>query len=183
VIERHKACASEFDYKAWKEFGNWRRAYFVAHSTDIRKDCWNLCDYPSECRWEKQVEINPEEPSPPPLLAKEDVPLAGKPSALPVAVMFDSILQTCAKVAVPSSLEPPKDNFWSPFLASATRRNKAAKSPLALTTVAEEIEGDVEMTVVSPKAIEPSLKIPEVDIGFGIDAVDYVVGEMKRSIC
>ena len=97
---RHKACASEFDYQAWKAWGTWRRdvAEQIAAAAaleeflndqpmsltvptlpeegrwlkgtwtrkvvsgkstrDFRgKDCWNTCDYPSECRWGKQYGV------------------------------------------------------------------------------------------------------------------------------
>ncbi|KAI9666423.1 MAG: hypothetical protein M1821_004359 [Bathelium mastoideum] len=69
-FKRHKACTSEFDYQGWKKWANWRReqtGYTHGHSrsstTDraisvsssrtltSHKDCWNHCDYPSECRW------------------------------------------------------------------------------------------------------------------------------------
>ncbi|KAG8624174.1 hypothetical protein KVT40_009150 [Elsinoe batatas] len=64
-VKRHRACASEFDYNGWKAFGAWRRAvsYEDADESDKEninasrspkehtKDCWNKCDYPSQCRW------------------------------------------------------------------------------------------------------------------------------------
>ncbi|KAK5115692.1 hypothetical protein LTR62_000781 [Meristemomyces frigidus] len=67
-ITRHKACASEFDYRGWKDWGVWRREVegkvvgvggcegrkvLVAG----KKDCWGRCDYPSECRWGKEYGV------------------------------------------------------------------------------------------------------------------------------
>lgn len=41
-VKKHKACASEFDYRGWKEWGTWRRGVDVAwaleHSTDSSTD-------------------------------------------------------------------------------------------------------------------------------------------------
>ncbi|PNS15394.1 hypothetical protein CAC42_653 [Sphaceloma murrayae] len=59
-IKRHRACASEFDYNGWKDYGQWRRQVSGisesesdkgGESIDGKKDCWNKCDFPSQCRW------------------------------------------------------------------------------------------------------------------------------------
>jgi len=109
-LRRHKACASEFDYAGWKDWGVWKRnlltlteqqkqrsspcdsvfdvddsededleeissttsvvspidAGVSSHTSSWRvakplrpvKDCWNRCDYPSECRWGKQFGVD-----------------------------------------------------------------------------------------------------------------------------
>lgn len=109
-LRRHKACASEFDYAGWKDWGVWKRnlltlteqqkqrnspcdsvfegddsededlegvsstasvvspiaAGFTGHTSSWKiakplkpvKDCWNRCDYPSECRWGKQFGVD-----------------------------------------------------------------------------------------------------------------------------
>jgi hypothetical protein len=72
IVKHHKACASEFDYQGWKAWGEWRRQYLaVAKYEDdertgksskcagAKRDCWNICDYPSECRWEQQIVLGP----------------------------------------------------------------------------------------------------------------------------
>ncbi|KAI5250766.1 hypothetical protein E4T42_04770 [Aureobasidium subglaciale] len=101
-LRRHKACASEFDYAGWKDWGVWKRGLIalteqqrqLAKSRDSDlddeesgdealeeittqasrrtsawrvgkpviptrpvKDCWNRCDYPSDCRWGKQFGV------------------------------------------------------------------------------------------------------------------------------
>ncbi|KAF2213733.1 hypothetical protein CERZMDRAFT_83841 [Cercospora zeae-maydis SCOH1-5] len=118
VFRRHAACASEFDYQGWKQWGVWRRSigeqieaaeallkaeeafesvfgsvssspvvpteakwisvtraqnagharsasisskasknYWEKSQTALKKDCWERCDYPSECRWGKQYGV------------------------------------------------------------------------------------------------------------------------------
>ncbi|PIA95669.1 hypothetical protein CB0940_10125 [Cercospora beticola] len=118
VVRRHAACASEFDYQGWKQWGVWRRSvgeqieaaeallnaeeafesvfgpasasplipteskwingtwmqkaahartlsgslkasknYWEKSQADLKKDCWERCDYPSECRWGKQYGV------------------------------------------------------------------------------------------------------------------------------
>lgn len=108
-LRRHKACASEFDYAGWKDWGVWKRNLLILteqqrernspcdsvfedddsedeldeitstasvvspivagasdHTSSWRsarspgpvKDCWNRCDYPSECRWGKQFSVD-----------------------------------------------------------------------------------------------------------------------------
>jgi hypothetical protein len=109
-VRRHKACASEFDYAGWKDWGVWKRnlltltepqkqrnkpcdsvfdgddsgdddleeisstasvispivAGMSSHTSSWKvakpirpvKDCWNRCDYPSECRWGKQFGVD-----------------------------------------------------------------------------------------------------------------------------
>ena len=63
------ACASEFDYAGWKAYGEWRRG--VNRATQVsgedfdpmeldeampkKHNCGQECDYPSECRWGRQV--------------------------------------------------------------------------------------------------------------------------------
>ncbi|KAK5999369.1 hypothetical protein QM012_005494 [Aureobasidium pullulans] len=108
-LRRHKACASEFDYAGWKDWGVWKRnlltlteqqkqrnspcdsvfedddsedeseeitttasvvspidagvpartsSWQTAKRLTPIKDCWNHCDYPSECRWGKQFGVD-----------------------------------------------------------------------------------------------------------------------------
>ncbi|KAM3414136.1 hypothetical protein BST61_g10794 [Cercospora zeina] len=118
VVRRHAACASEFDYQGWKQWGVWRRSvgeqieaaeallkaeeafesvlgpassspavtteakwiggtwaqkaaharsasssskagrdYWEKSQAALKKDCWERCDYPSECRWGKQYGV------------------------------------------------------------------------------------------------------------------------------
>ena len=48
---KNKSCSSEFDYVAWKAWGDWRRkALKVVQNPKALKGC-NSCDFPSECRY------------------------------------------------------------------------------------------------------------------------------------
>ena len=54
-VRRHRSCQSEFDYRSWVQWGNWRRE----QSHDLpaipgHKDCGTHCDFPSECRFAKK---------------------------------------------------------------------------------------------------------------------------------
>ncbi|KAH6643869.1 hypothetical protein C7974DRAFT_8341 [Boeremia exigua] len=86
VRKRSRACGSAFDYAGWKGWGRWRRRASVSGSTSInsgintsagagltrsagiagpaarKKNCWQTCDYPSNCRWGTSVGVV----SPPP---------------------------------------------------------------------------------------------------------------------
>jgi len=52
VIRRHRACSSEFDYVAWREYGGWKRA---SATDSMAAGCWSNCDFPSECRTTRNV--------------------------------------------------------------------------------------------------------------------------------
>lgn len=132
-LRRHKACASEFDYAGWKEWGVWKRnlltlteqhrernspcdsvfedddsendeldevtntasaispiapgasdhtfSWRSARSPGPVKDCWNCCDYPSECRWGKEFGVDtPLQPTFPIL---DRVPSVSNPNTSP----------------------------------------------------------------------------------------------------
>ena len=66
IVKKHRACASEFDYSAWKALGDWRRSCMVPPTPSLAhaKDCWRNCDYPSECRWGNKVAQKVEQFSP-----------------------------------------------------------------------------------------------------------------------
>lgn len=42
-------CRSEFDYKAWKRWGSWKREQ--RSDDNHTRNCWESCNYPSECWW------------------------------------------------------------------------------------------------------------------------------------
>ena len=71
----HRSCASEFDYRGWEAWGEWRREERAIYDACTRsalspiqeifpvavaaamasrgasRNCWANCDYPSECHW------------------------------------------------------------------------------------------------------------------------------------
>ncbi|KAM0719071.1 hypothetical protein Q7P37_004976 [Cladosporium fusiforme] len=101
-------------------------AALFAASLGVKKDCWNSCDYPSECRWGKQfgqqqtqqqkqaavvlpsTPIPPPPPPPPPPASMVNEPAArdlDKPSK-----SFDSLvpsLPSTIEEVVESDLDPP----------------------------------------------------------------------------
>lgn len=48
--KRHRACASEFDYMGWEDFGIWKRAQRQIQNPRF-KHCEDQCDFPSACHW------------------------------------------------------------------------------------------------------------------------------------
>ncbi|OJD37085.1 uncharacterized protein BKCO1_8000227 [Diplodia corticola] len=185
--KKHRACASEFDYGGWKAFGEWRRneeairrasfADTVDFSTStggflsprpsaqskVARNCWNTCDFPSECRWGSQHGVqaacaaSPILPSPP----DEDTgPQSSEVSAsTPDAIKLDTALATndtppttfdgILNHSQEGELSPlsPKElrgRFWDGILDSARQRRLSksgkAHSPLTLNPVTEKDE-------------------------------------------
>jgi hypothetical protein len=158
-VRRHRACASEFDYQGWKTWGRWRRSgqrdliyheNSSASSSDSSfstsseesaetqplsppaKDCWNVCDYPSECRWGKRFGIHTPITTTFPTI---ELPTPPPPYPAP-STTFEGILkpENCKEV------KKEKTDFWGALVASATRRKSHPPgSPLA--SVSEESEG------------------------------------------
>ncbi|KAF2493749.1 hypothetical protein BU16DRAFT_582805 [Lophium mytilinum] len=167
-VRTHRACASEFDYQGWKTWGQWRRggdedvrmidaassdAYSVSSSSseaeselDARpaKNCWNTCDYPSECRWGKQFGVHTP--------AKVDavvIPLCPPPPPPPPppAPTLEMQLEGVSDGGVKKS---GKTDFWGALLASATRRKTVGSSPLAQVVEEPERESEEEAETVTP---------------------------------
>ncbi|EFQ86734.1 hypothetical protein PTT_17944 [Pyrenophora teres f. teres 0-1] len=156
-IKKHRACGSEFDYSRWKAWGRWRRG--GANNTTLnqfnngpivvsqipgqgKKDCWNTCDYPSECRWGKNYGIHtPIETVFPTLQVSNSMPTLTTPVA---NTTFEGILKPENCKGLKKSLNHEKTTFWGALIASAERRKSVDSgqhtlSPLS--TVAEEAEG------------------------------------------
>ncbi|KAL0254839.1 hypothetical protein SLS55_009363 [Diplodia seriata] len=186
--KKHRACASEFDYGGWKAFGQWRRneeairgasfADMVDFSisddglvsprppvqSNVSRDCWNGCDFPSECRWGSQHGVEaacaamPILPSP----LEEDSEVSSalhQPASTPEAIKldttfaanntppttFDGILDHHQEGELsPLSPKELRGRFWDGIIDSARQRrsSKSIKehSPLALNPVTEEDE-------------------------------------------
>jgi hypothetical protein len=180
-VKKHRACASEFDYQGWKNWGRWRRSgrrdsIYDADSSaseystssgstsstnseqykEAVKDCWNSCDYPSECRWGRRfgvhtpvatefptIEVNPPPPPPPP----SD------------STTFEGILKPENCKEARQEKKADMMDLWGALVASATRRKSVPpSSPLASVAegapqadpaagLSKDEEGDVVMTV------------------------------------
>lgn len=55
--KKNKACSSEFDYAAWKQWGEWRRKVLRAIRNETVFQGCDCCDFPSQCRY--PVDIHP----------------------------------------------------------------------------------------------------------------------------
>lgn len=210
-LRRHKACASEFDYADWKDWGVWKRnlltlteqqrqrnspcdsvfddsededldeiysaasvispitAGVSSHTSSWRvakplrpvKDCWNRCDYPSECRWGKQFGVDtplqttfpsldrvPSTPNPniPSTTDIVDVEMIEAPTEL-TKTQFKDILtaeqQSVADTIDGVDIEVPHTHSPTPALADlaslvsrAQRRHSRSEIPLPVSPLA-----------------------------------------------
>lgn len=204
VLRRHKACASEFDYQGWKNWGAWRRneqrlatgnsvesesskdsdsidsdssdefasRMAVDHEPSHdpqHKDCWNHCDYPSECRWGKQFGVQTpvlasttfvvQQPSPP--SPNKEAKTATPPTT------FDGILAGNHETEEPPQTKAAKDDFWSSLLTSASRRRSSQNlaglnsSPLAsnpVDTPSSDVDVEMEDIAIPAPSRSPSPK-------------------------
>jgi len=175
-VRRHRACASEFDYQGWKNWGRWKRSgrrdslyedggsgsgsesesSSTSTSTEEEemaaagdgdgawdrgsaprvvapsKDCWNTCDYPSECRWGRDVGVHTPMAVEFPTVAVTQTAAESRPPTT-----FEAMLKTVDEKEVKRDRNEGKPDFWGALMASATRRKSVPpSSPLA--TVAEE---------------------------------------------
>ena len=173
--KRHKACASEFDYIGWKSWGRWKRSTSTNNKAErlsvqveeekkmkkkTEKDCWQNCDYPSQCRWGKKVGVW----TPTPTKTTFDVPSLStidlSMSNTPMKEM--PTLDDCFAPSPPSSL-PDNDDVSADALGRAleasTKRWKSLEatdptSPLTESFSAQTVEHfDVEMLDVDNAAI------------------------------
>ncbi len=50
--KKPESCGTEFDYEAWRDWGDWRRGE-DQHQTGLHRKvmggCEDWCDYPSQC--------------------------------------------------------------------------------------------------------------------------------------
>ncbi|KAF2819596.1 hypothetical protein CC86DRAFT_362525 [Ophiobolus disseminans] len=169
---RHRACASEFDYQGWKTWGRWRRG----GARTAVKDCWNTCDYPSECRWGKKFGIHTPTPS------SSTFPCSAPvvPDAAPV-----SPVEGVLRVENVVGLEQDKADLWGALMASAKRRKSdTASSPLA-SVAEEDKDGDVVMSSPnpspSPSSSEESSPSSSPTKAVGSGTIDMLKDLIKRT--
>lgn len=135
-----------------------------AQTTTPPKDCWNMCDYPSECRWGKRFGVHTpvveQMAVTLPPIESFQAPTTSSSSSPPTT--FDGILkaENCAEGKREKKGE--KTDFWGALVASATRRKGVpASSPLAR-------EADVVGEVATETAAgRPSDKDGDVVMGNG----------------
>jgi hypothetical protein len=189
-VRKHRACASEFDYSGWKTWGRWRRGgarnHPISHGyggsavsaqgrraenhavhLQTKKDCWNTCDYPSECRWGKKFGIHTP--------IETVFPTLDVDSTDSMPTLTSSLDRTSEGILKPENCsankEGEKGTFWGALIASAERRksgSERASSPLATVTeepeqeteIKKDEDGDVEMSVIEPYLSEHTVACP-----------------------
>ncbi|KAF2729011.1 hypothetical protein EJ04DRAFT_590013, partial [Polyplosphaeria fusca] len=136
-VKRHQACGSEFDYQGWKVWGRWRRSGHRDSMDDEdgpSKDCWNKCDYPSECRWGRQFGVHT------PLL--EEFPPLEAPNKQAAPEPSEGVLKVENVKDAGVGKKAEKTDFWGALLASATRRRSVPPSSPLTDQAQTESEGD-----------------------------------------
>ncbi|KAF2848252.1 hypothetical protein T440DRAFT_401625, partial [Plenodomus tracheiphilus IPT5] len=157
-VKKHRACSSEFDYSGWKAWIRWRRDLRedeflqyrgVSRRQNVvgRKDCWNTCSYPSECRWGKRYGVHTPIESVFPSVDVLEIstsysPSVQEPDTTPTLNRsIENIPIPVASTISPTRSQTSKDTaFWTSVLASAERR-KSGKTHIAspLSVVIEEV--------------------------------------------
>ena len=151
---QHRACPSEFDYEGWKTIGRWRRggpkhtgrAYTdptIPGSNKVavaekQQECWNTCDYPSECRWGAKFGIHTPVDSVFPIISIESnntVPTLTAPIVInSINTMPEGILKPGDWSETTARKKDVKTNLWTASRASAELRKGAGErggSPLS----------------------------------------------------
>ncbi|EMD95063.1 hypothetical protein COCC4DRAFT_151464 [Bipolaris maydis ATCC 48331] len=163
--KKHGACNSEFDYSGWKNWSRWRRdgpRNKAALVTDLpadtedgdittkKKDCWNTCDYPSECKWGKKFGIHTpvetgfpvvEADAKPALNSLADTTLKGNPTT--------ENYEDAKTLRKSGTL-----NLWTALVASVERRKNGSvrlSSPLSVITQGETARKRAGKTALSPQ--------------------------------
>lgn len=157
------ACSSEFDYSGWKEWSRWRRGgprdeaalrsdSPIDNQGEVleqkKKDCWNICDYPSECKWGKRFGIHT------PVQTCFPVPEVNTMPTLNTSVETTSgiLSNREAYQGTMTSDEDETMSLWTALLVSAERRKnsgRCASSPLSAITEKHSETGR-DSSIVSP---------------------------------
>ncbi|KAF2800608.1 hypothetical protein K505DRAFT_412889 [Melanomma pulvis-pyrius CBS 109.77] len=114
-----------------------------------KKDCWNSCDYPSECRWGRQYGIHtPMSPVFTNLNHTPDSPT--QPQSLESALQPENLNYVHTTITNDPSKKADKSDFWGGLLASATRRRSSRPSSPLGRSLADASREDVAMSSASP---------------------------------
>ncbi|CAN9466881.1 unnamed protein product [Alternaria alternata] len=131
-----------------------------------QQDCWNTCDYPSECRWGKRFGIHtPVETS---FLGIEVNPIPSLTAPVNFMPRSTFTRQNCGNIHTPRQAD--KTDFWGTLLASAERRKSAGErgaSQLSETMEKnktqgqdgntpdeKDSDGDVAMETIDPALLD-----------------------------
>jgi len=149
---------------------------------ELKKDCWNICDYPSECRWGKKFGIHTPTPNISTFFELEICSLPVTPEDAPKSPE-EGVLKIENVEAV--GLEQDKADFWGALIASAKRRKSSAGiSPLAVVTEeAEEKDEDDDVIMSSPSSSSessPSTSPTDTPASVGSAAMEMLKDLMQR---
>ena len=145
----------------------------LAEEAGLSKNCWNACDYPSECRWGKKFGVH----------TPVDLEFTSVKSGSLLNPVEDRTKMEIDKEAEMLRMEP--GGFWDAILASAEkRRSDEKRTGSRLAAVPEEASdsntrsrgkfshrdvdvanssGDVVMTSLDTSMAPPSLVDPHTD--------------------
>lgn len=149
--KKRGACSSEFDYSGWKEWSRWRRGAprdkaALRNDSSLgneggplekkTKDCWNMCDYPSECRWGKKFGIHTP--------VETNFPVSGTNATVTlnatVKTTSEGILKPDDCCDDKASKKDSTLSFWAALLVSAEKRkNTSRRAPSPLSAITEEV--------------------------------------------
>jgi hypothetical protein len=147
------------------------RDRLTQHEEITRKDCWNKCHYPSECRWGTKYGIHT------PL--QQDFPTIEIHSE-PVTSASRHPKEGVLKPENYGAGKDDKGNFWGALIASAKRRkSNAPSSPLA--SVAEEVETEIPVAEQDSDGDIVMTSDDSVPQTATSAAVDMLKGLMKRN--
>jgi hypothetical protein len=252
-LRRHKACASEFDYAGWKDWGVWNRnlltlteqqkqrnkacdsvfdgddsededleeipstasvvfpivagvpshasSWKVARPSRPVKDCWNHCDYPSECRWGKQFGVDTPVQASFPSLERvpsipnisesstgdiADVEMTDAPETLP-NTRFEAILTVEQQATVADKvdgvdLEAPHTHTATPALADlASLVSRAQRRHSRLETPVSPLDVETVQTRPSMTTRSSSRESLRRAVEGGIGVIAGIVGGWRSS--
>jgi hypothetical protein len=99
-----------------------------------KKDCWNTCDYPSECRWGRRFGIHT------PLT--DTFPTAEPTTPTPPSPTLQNPIEGI--LAPSTSSESDKPDIWTSLIASAKRRKSIPpSSPLSTSETNSDSVGSI----------------------------------------
>jgi hypothetical protein len=180
VVKKHRACASEFDYAAWKTLGEWRRDCLTPTTPSFthKKDCWHNCNYPSECRWGSklaQPQVSPTIPESPPQTSSKGKKSRQMKEPGP-ATTYNQLLQV---------INHPATTLQTLLSPNSKRKTLTAdKWPLSqLNIVFEEADEDGDIAMTDAALVSP----PSSAIKFAAEqvaqlSVDLCVRPPKASV-
>jgi hypothetical protein len=192
---KHGACNSEFDYSGWKSWSRWRRdgprnkATLCTSSPvgdeggDVgknKKDCWNMCDYPSECKWGKKFGIHT------PVETCAPVREVGTMSTLhsPIYTTLKGNTKTGDHNDIKTPRKEGKLSFWTALLASVEKRKISSgrvSSPLSAVTEGETERERKSQSIAPPQDSNDKIIVTATELSVLGDSSDSSLSDSSDS--